>query len=94
MKRGLRDVPSAQFDARLKTFIPRVILSACVMGGVLLMVEHLTQDLYEQGSFYKLMALGTLLASGLISYALAAALSGALNLNDIKTYVIKRGRTS
>lgn len=94
MKRGLKDVPAAVFDDRMKAFIPRVILSACVMGGVLFMVEHLTQDLYDQGSLHKLIALGLLVASGLISYALAAAFSGALNLNDIKTYLIKRGKTS
>lgn len=94
MKRGLRDVAAAQFDARLSSFLPRVGLSACVMGGVLYIVFLFTENMYAGSSLEKLIALVALVASGLISYGLAAALTGALNLNDIKTYLIRKGSPS
>ncbi|MBN8522089.1 MAG: murein biosynthesis integral membrane protein MurJ [Alphaproteobacteria bacterium] len=90
MKRGLKDMETAQFDDRLKQFLPRVVLSALVMGGVLFGVNHVVAPMYDMSSLHKLCALGVLVGSGFVSYILSVALSGALNIHDIQRYLVKK----
>jgi putative peptidoglycan lipid II flippase len=94
MAYGLRTMEAAQYDTRFRYAAPRIILSACVMGGVLYMIGTQSHAYFDGTTFQKTAALGVLVASGLISYGLAVTLSGAIKLSELKTYLTRRKKTA
>ena len=80
---------AAEPDARLLRRLPRIAVSAALMGGVLLGVEWALGDaLYADGLRY--IALLALVASGIFSYFAAAHLTGALRLSELKSAMRRR----
>lgn len=94
MARGLRGMEEARFDARFRRNAPRIILSACAMGGVLYMIAPYGHDYYNGSTIEQTASLVALVGSGLVTYGLAATLSGAVNLKEIKTYLTRRKKTA
>lgn len=79
----------ARLDARARRRLPRILLSALLMGGVLWLVRWpLEPALALPG--WRYAALGGLIAAGLISYAAAGRLTGAFTLGDLRK--LRRGR--
>lgn len=91
LKRGLKDMPAARFDARFLHTLPRIILSSCVMAGVVAIVARFTSGYYDGPMFEKIAALSVLVASGLIVYALAVLGSGAVKIRDFRKLLGKKG---
>jgi len=89
LKRGLKGQKIALMDGRFKRATPRMLLSACIMGAVLYSTAYLTQDMYDGTPLLKIFALIILVALGLISYAIAVLISGAIQIKDFKTYFRK-----
>lgn len=82
---------AAQPDARLLRRLPRIAVSAALMGVVLLGVNWaLTEALHTGGLRY--LALLGLVASGIVSYFAAAHLTGALRLTELKSAMRRRAR--
>ena len=94
MLRGLRGMEEAQFDAKFRHAAPRIILSCCIMAAVLYYVGELSHDYFDGTTLQKTTALVVLVASGLITYGLAASLSGALRLSEFKSYLRRRKKTA
>lgn len=79
---------AAKFDERFFKTLPRIILATVVMGIVVYMTQqYLGQSLYTNGLRY--IALSGLVASGIISYAMALIGFGAYSITDIKR-ILKR----
>ncbi len=89
--RGSRKMgAAAQVDARLLARLPRIALSAVLMGAVLLATEWaLGEALYTAGVRY--WALLALVMSGIVSYFAAAHVTGALRLSELKSAMRRRG---
>ncbi len=84
---------AAEVDARLLSRLPRIALSAALMGAVLLAVEWALGDaLYTAGLRY--WALLALVASGIVSYFAAAHVTGALRLSELKSAMRRRGKAA
>lgn len=84
LKRGLRDMPAAQFDARFLRVLPRIFFATCAMAAVVAIVGHLAQDYFDGNKIEKIVALSVLVASGLATYSIAIVGTGALSLQDLK----------
>lgn len=94
MRRGLKTMDEAQFDARFRRVAPRIILSACAMGGLLYMIAPYGNDYYIGTTIQQTTSLVALVGAGLITYGLAATLSGAVNIKELKTYLTRRKKTA
>jgi putative peptidoglycan lipid II flippase len=90
LKRGLKDMPAAQFDARFSHSLPRLVFATCFMAATVAIVGHFTQDYYDGTKIEKLSALSALVASGLISYAIAVLGTGAIKTSDLKKLLRKK----
>ena len=79
---GTRDMgEAARFDDRLRRRLPRIVLSAAVMGAALWGLQHLLGDaLYTPTQRYGALAL--LVLGGMVTYALAAFATGAARPAD------------
>ena len=84
LSRGRRDLgPSAQFDARFRARIWRIVAASIAMGVVLVGLELLLGPfLGEPGLRY--VALGLLVSLGMASYFGFARLFGAFRMSDLK----------
>lgn len=79
---------AARADDRLRRRLPRILLSAAVMGGVLLVLQDgLAAQLGSAGHRY--WALGLLVLAGMIAYGLAAHLTGALRLSELRAGLVR-----
>jgi peptidoglycan biosynthesis protein MviN/MurJ (putative lipid II flippase) len=88
--KGLRGLPVAKFDARFKSAAWRIVLSACVMSAVLFITAKLTDTLQHGESLEKITALGLIVGGGFVAYALATALTGAVNVRELKGYLKRK----
>jgi len=88
--RGMRGMGDAtRMDARLKRALPRLGLCAIFMGAALwALAQYMAPALATPGVRYGALAL--LVAFGVIVYALATHLSGALDLGEVRK-AFKRG---
>ncbi|MBL6942378.1 MAG: murein biosynthesis integral membrane protein MurJ, partial [Rhodospirillales bacterium] len=76
-------------DARLKSRLPRTAFASLVMAIVLYFGMDQLSPWLDGGVLERAVALGILIAGGLLSFAVLAQLSGATRLNDIKS--LRRG---
>ena len=78
-------------DARLKKRLPRIILSAVLMGALLLAGRWLLQGNYAEGAGFiaALWGLGVLVAGGIAGYFALAHLTGGMPLGELKS-MLKR----
>jgi putative peptidoglycan lipid II flippase len=90
LARLLKGHESLQIDERFKRVIPRMVLSTALMaGGVYGLYLFLQPFIYGAG-FLQYAALCGLIAAGLVVYALASVISGAINLRDLRQYFVKK----
>ncbi|MGB0681615.1 MAG: murein biosynthesis integral membrane protein MurJ [Magnetovibrionaceae bacterium] len=80
-----------QLDARLKNRLPRMILAALVMGAGLFGLMQVIGAWFDGGEADRIAGMSILVVLGLALYGLAAQLTGAAGLRDIKGLV--RGKT-
>ncbi len=82
--RGSRTMgAAADFDARFKARIGRIILAAVGMGVILAIAAHLMQPLFAMGMI-RYMALLALVMVGVVSYFGVGQLIGAFKLSEFK----------
>ncbi|MEL7115752.1 MAG: murein biosynthesis integral membrane protein MurJ [Pseudomonadota bacterium] len=79
--RGMGEVVA--LDARFRSRLPRIVLSSVVMGVVLFAVAYLLGDLLYTARV-RYIALGGLVTLGIATYFVAAHLSRALPLGEIR----------
>ncbi len=84
--RGLKRSGHFETDAKLKTTLPRIVLSSVAMGAALYGMSMLLNPWLEQstGLAVRFSALGLLIGTGTLVYFLAAWASGALNVNGLR----------
>ncbi len=88
--RGLKNVESAAFDQRFLRSVPKMILSSCLMAGVLIGVAYYGSEYFYGSKYEKIGALGVLVASGLATYSLAILGTGAISVQDIKKLFVRK----
>ena len=74
---------AAAMDARLKSKIPKIIFASLFMGAALLGAAYLIEP-WLYGSPIRYAALGALIVFGILVYAAAILLTGALRPADLK----------
>lgn len=89
--RALRAHPSAHRDHQFNRNAPKIILSALLMGAVLLGLAHGLQPFLSGSTHERILALVAIVASGSLIYAAAILGSGAIKLSDLTQY-LKRKR--
>jgi len=78
-------------DEKLKYRIPRLLLSAAVMGIVTLLVVNLTADWYmESGIVQKISALAMIIGSSALTYAVLLQLTGAMRWREALAIVQRK----
>ena len=83
--RGSRGMgPEAQFDARFLSRTWRIVLAACVMGGVLYGAMLALETMLATPTL-RFAALALLIGAGTVAYGLFGAAIGAFKLADLKT---------
>ena len=86
----LRGHEAAQFDARFKRALPRIILSACVMAGFLyILAGALSGAVYADGLLMPVLGIAALVIGGMSVYGAGVVLSGAVKPKDLKRYLKK-----
>lgn len=89
LSRPLKGHENLYTDEAFRRAFPRIVLSTCLMGAVVLIVKQIIgADVYADGVL-KYLALGGLILAGVMSYAAAVHLTGAFKLSDIKKYLSK-----
>ena len=74
---------AAQIDTRLGKQTGRIVASSLIMGAILAAVEAALWP-YFFADFVRYFALTALVATGLVSYFIAARLTGALDLSELR----------
>jgi len=76
-------------DDRLKTKLPRILLSGLLMGGVLLGGTRLLAANFQETAHFmaSLWALAVLVAGGIFAYFALAHVTGAMTLSELKAAV-------
>jgi putative peptidoglycan lipid II flippase len=84
--RGLKRSGHFETDAKLKSTLPRIVLSSVAMGAVLYGMSVLLNPWLEQstGLAVRFSALSLLIGTGALVYFLSAWASGALNVNGLR----------
>jgi len=77
-------------DAQLRRRIPRLLLAALMMGGVLYLLGPYADPYLTRGFLIRVAALGILCSGGAIVYFLASFLTGAFALDDIRILLRRR----
>ncbi len=80
--------PAAAMDARLKARLPRILLASAIMGAALAGAAYLL-DPWLYGSTLRYAALAALVLAGIVVYALAAVLTGAMRPAELKAMLRK-----
>ena len=89
--RALKDHPSAHFDTKLKTNMPKIIGASCVMGGAVYILAALLHEyIFSDAEVIKMAALGAVIIVGAIVYTVSIFAFGAVRTSDIKRYLLKR----
>jgi putative peptidoglycan lipid II flippase len=79
-----------QPDARLLTRSWRILVSALVMAAALALLEWLLRPWFDRGEPARLATLAVLILGGLASYGLAAHLTGAARLAELRSLLRRR----
>lgn len=80
---------AVQLDARCRQRLPRIVLAALLMGGVLAAVNLGLGDLlYTDG--WRYLALLGLIAAGLVSYGMIGQAIGAIRLSEFRSALRRR----
>jgi putative peptidoglycan lipid II flippase len=76
-------------DDRLKTKLPRILLSGLLLGGVLLGGTHLLAANFQETAHFiaSLWALAVLVAGGITAYFALAHVTGAMTLSELRAAV-------
>jgi putative peptidoglycan lipid II flippase len=72
-------------DARLLNRLPRIVVASAIMAGFLLLAHRNLDWLYPWLFNSTLLVLAVVCAAGLVVFALAAVLTGALRLSEVRT---------
>ncbi|MBT3359534.1 MAG: murein biosynthesis integral membrane protein MurJ [Rhodospirillales bacterium] len=72
-------------DARLATRLPRILLAACLMAGVLAIGRSLLEGPLGGAMLMRIGALALLVTGGLAAFVAFARMTGAFSFSDIKT---------
>ncbi len=72
-------------DARLLNRLPRIVVASAIMAGFLLLAHQNHGWLYPWLFNSTLLVLAVVCAAGLVVFALAAVLTGALRLSEVRT---------
>jgi putative peptidoglycan lipid II flippase len=78
-------------DAQLRRRVPRLLLAALMMGGVLLLLGPYADPYLTRGFLIRVAALIILCSGGAIVYFLASFVTGAFALDDIRLLLRRRG---
>ena len=73
----------ARFDTRARSRIPRAVLAAIFMGGVLWVGQIVLGPLFGE-AVWRYAALAALIALGIVSYFIAGTAIGAFRMSDFK----------
>jgi putative peptidoglycan lipid II flippase len=91
--RGLRGVEAAQFDDRLKRQIWRIALCSALMGAAIFGVTLWLHDwFFGREILLRIGALVILMAAAAVVYFGASHFTGVFRINDLKRYIVRRGR--
>jgi putative peptidoglycan lipid II flippase len=90
LNKKLKERDALEFDTRLKTVFPKMVVCACIMAIILSALSYGLQDYFHGDFVTKTIALVALLGSGAVTYALAIQVSGVLKISDIKNYLRRR----
>jgi putative peptidoglycan lipid II flippase len=89
--RTLRRRGHFEADAQLRRRLPRLAVAALVMGGALFLFAPFAQP-YLTERLLRWVALAALVGGGVILYALACFLTGAVSLAELKSLLRRRSR--
>ena len=81
---GLSKRGYMQLDQRLGQRLPRLMVAAGLMGAFLWFGSPMLLDWYGQGEAMRALGIGSLVASGALIFALAAQMSGALRVAELR----------
>jgi putative peptidoglycan lipid II flippase len=81
---------AAKFDDRFKSALLKIIFSCVMMATVLFGMSQYIVDLNGASEFHKALSLAGLVAAGLVVYSAGVLGTGAIKLNELKTYLKKK----
>ncbi len=89
--RALKTHPSAQFDRKFLTNMPKILLSSCVMGVAVYIFCLLLNDIIFDGTaFIQVISLIFIVFGGMAVYGASIFVTGAVKPSEIKRYLLKR----
>ncbi len=89
LARPLKSHPALGFDEAFKRAVPRIVLSSVIMAGSVWALSQYFGAASYTVPFWKYMTLSVLVATGLLTYGIAAHFTGALRLSVIKKYLAR-----
>ncbi len=86
----LRRRGQLEADERLKRRLPRTFLAGALMAAAVLAIDHALGDWLAGPFIHQALQLSLLIAAGLATYAVAAQLTGAASVRDLKALLRRR----
>lgn len=86
---ALKGHEAATFDDRFKAALPRIVVATAIMAVVLYGALGLLAPYLYGGGAGAIVALGVLIALGLLTYGACVVISGAVKVHDLKKYLVK-----
>jgi putative peptidoglycan lipid II flippase len=79
-------------DARLKSALRAIVASSIAMGAVVWLVSFYLADMFTApGVLPRTVALAAVVGTGLVVYAVATLVTGALEMRQLRTLLRRRG---
>lgn len=88
--RGLRKHDALKFDVRFKSVIFKIAFSAFIMASVILVIDNYFEEFLRSGEIQKIAGLIGLVLLGLIVYGVSVMTTGAVKIDEIKHYILKK----
>lgn len=78
------------FDARLKSRLPRIVMSSVIMGFIILALQSVLEPQLAGSLTDKILGLVGIVGGGMVAYGICAQVFGAATLGEIKSAMRKQ----
>jgi putative peptidoglycan lipid II flippase len=80
------------YDRRLRSALRAILVSSIAMGAVVWLISAWLADMFAaSGALVRTVALAAVVGAGLVVYAMATLVTGALEVRQLRTILRRRG---
>jgi putative peptidoglycan lipid II flippase len=90
LQKNMKSHEVFSFDDRMKRVFPKIVQATLAMALVISVLSFVTKTAFDHGILMKLIALGGICGTGVVTYVLLVHFTGILTWQEAKTYLTRR----